>query len=264
MLEDSPEFFVARGNTSFDIVVLALTVTLVPPSLLLACEALLLPWPNARRTMHLVFVAALLAAVALQLLDDLGIDSGRYQVLALLAGVAGALVYARTRFVPAVMSVLAVAPVLLLLNFLFISPVSDLVLSKDGANAAAAEVRGTTPVVVVIFDEFSAASRTGRDGRIDPGRFPNFAGLAKLSTWYRNATTVADETPQAVPALLTGRRPTRTSSLSRPIIRKPVHDAGRRYRLQVSEPATDLCPERLCGSEDSGPPATGCMIWPPT
>ena len=91
--------------------VLALTVTLVPPSLLLGMRGASVRWPAARRTMHLVFVAALLAAIALQLLDDLGIDSTVViTVLALLAGVAGALVYARTRFVPAVMSVLAVAP----------------------------------------------------------------------------------------------------------------------------------------------------------
>ena len=27
---------------------------------------------------------------------------------------------------------------------------------------------------------------------------------------------------------------------------------GDRYRLNVSEPATDLCPERLCGGEETG------------
>ena len=75
VLEDSPEFFVARGNTSFDIVFLALVVTLVPPTFLLVLEALLVPWWGARRALHLVLVTMLLAAIALQLLEELGLGS---------------------------------------------------------------------------------------------------------------------------------------------------------------------------------------------
>ena len=148
------------------------------------------------------------------------------------------------------MSVLALAPVLFLLNFLFVSPVSDLVLSKDGEGAESSSVENPVPVVVVLFDEFSGASLTGRDGRIDASRYPNFAKLARSSTWYRNATTVADETPEAVPAPLSGRRP---AGDQLPIAADHPDNLftmlGDRYRLNVSEPATDLCPERLCGGE---------------
>ena len=205
VLEDSPEFFVARGNTSFDIVVLALAVTLVPPTLLLAVEAMLFPWRTARRALHLVFVTLLLAVIALQLLEDLGLGSTLPLILLSLAlGATGAFLYASTRFVPTVVSVLAVAPVLFVLNFLFVSPVSDLFLSQEDEGAESSEVESNTPVVVVLFDEFSGASLAGRDGRIDASRYPNFARLARTSTWYRNATTVADETTSAVPAVLSG------------------------------------------------------------
>ena len=254
VLEDSPEFFVARGNTSFDIVVLALAVTLLPPTLLLALEALLIPWRGARRALHLVLVAVLLAAIALQLLEDLGLAStALLGVLSVATGVAGAAAYAGTRFVPTMVSVLALAPVLFVVNFLFLSPVSDLVLSKDAEGSSSSGVRGSTPVVVVLFDEFSGASLTGRDGRIDASRYPNFAELARISTWYRNATTVADETPQAVPAVLSGKRP---AGDQLPIAADHPDNLftmlGDRYRLNVSEPATDLCPERLCGGEEKG------------
>ena len=56
ILSDSPEFFVARENTGGDIVVLALGVTLVPPTLLLwssscscVCRACARPctWPSS-------------------------------------------------------------------------------------------------------------------------------------------------------------------------------------------------------------------------
>ncbi len=254
VLEDSPEFFVARGNTSFDIVALALAVTLVPPMLLLALEALLFRWASARRGVHLFFVAVLMAVIALQLLEELGIGSTlALSLLSVAIGVTGALLYASTRFVPALMSVLALAPALFLLNFLFVSPVSDLVLSKDAEGAESSGVGNPIPVVVVLFDEFSGASLTGRDGRIDASRYPNFARLARGSTWYRNATTVADETPEAVPALLSGRRP---AGDQLPIAADHPDNLftmlGERYRLNVSEPATDLCPERLCGGEETG------------
>jgi Sulfatase len=252
VLEDSPEFFVARGNGGLDIVVLALGVTLVPPTLLLLLEAFLIPWPRARRALHMVLVSVLLAIVTLQLLEELGIGSALLLIgLSLGLGLAGGFAYAKTRFVPAVLSVLALAPVLFVLNFLFISPVSDLILDGAAEGVTAANVRTTTPVVVVLFDEFSGASLTGRDGRIDASRYPNLARLARTSTWYRNATTVADETPEAVPALLSGRRP---QGDQLPVAADHPENLftllGDRYRLNVSEPATDLCPERLCGSEE--------------
>ena len=119
---------------------------------------------------------------------------------------------------PAVLSVLALAPVLFLLNFLLISPASELVLSKDTQGAAASEVSTTAPVVFVLFDEFSGASLAGRDGRIDATRYPNLAALARTSTWYRNATTVADETPRPCPRCSAAGGPPATSCRSRPII----------------------------------------------
>ena len=69
LLGDAPEFFVARENTRGDIILLALTVTLVPPLALTAVEALL--WavsPRLRRAVHLLLVALLVAAFLLQLL----------------------------------------------------------------------------------------------------------------------------------------------------------------------------------------------------
>lgn len=53
ILADSPEFFVARENTAGDIVVLALAVTLVPPTLLLLAELVLIRLPRARAGLHL-------------------------------------------------------------------------------------------------------------------------------------------------------------------------------------------------------------------
>ena len=209
ILSDSPEFFVARENTGGDIVVLALGVTLVPPTLLLLVELLLVRWPRVREAVHLAFVGILVAAIALQALKDLiGGSAAVLIALSLALGGAGALAYARVRAAPAMLSVLSPAPLLFVVLFLFFSPVTDLVLPEDDdAAAAGTTTKARVPIVMVVFDEFSGASLMDARGRLDSTRYPNFARLARDATWYRNATTVADYTSDAVPAVLTGMRP---------------------------------------------------------
>ena len=248
VLEDSPTFFVARGNTSVDIVLLALGVAFIPPTLLVLCEAVLIPLRSARRALHLVLVAILVAAIVLQALDGLASGSASLLIaIALAVGAGGAWAYARTRFAPAVLTVLSPVPVLLVAYFLLLSPVSDLVLPQDVEAAGAGQGRSTTPVVFVVFDEFSGTSLADGRGRVDASRFPHLAAFAGDSTWYRNATTVSDQTTEAVPALLAGRHPEKGKL---PVASDyPVNlftALEESHSLNVVEPVTDLCPRRLC------------------
>ena len=64
-----------------------------------------------------------------------------------------------------------------------------------------------TPIVMIVFDEFSGTTLLNDRMEIDARHFPQFARLARLSTFYRNATTVHPRTPVAVPAILSGRFP---------------------------------------------------------
>jgi len=64
-----------------------------------------------------------------------------------------------------------------------------------------------TPVVMIVFDEFSGTTLLNDRMEIDARHFPQFARLGGLSTFYRNATTVHPRTPVAVPAILSGRFP---------------------------------------------------------
>jgi hypothetical protein len=58
---------------------------------------------------------------------------------------------------------------------------------------------------MIVFDEFPLISLLDENRQIDDVRFPNFARLAKTSTWYRNTVAAHTTTTQAVPSLLTGR-----------------------------------------------------------
>jgi hypothetical protein len=252
ILSDSPEFFVARGNTRGDVLALALGLVLVPPALMLLVE-----WTATRLSprlglgVHLAFLGLLVAGLALQVLGDLvGPSGGGLIVASLVAGAAAAAAYARTRFVPAVLTVLTPVPALFAVLFLFFSPVRDLVLPQREVGPLDVDVPSRAPVVVVVFDEFPVTSLMDRRGEIDATRYPNFAALARHATWYRNATTVADFTNRAVPTILTGRDPgpdALPTATSEPDNLFTL--LGGSYRLNVGEFVTSLCPASLCTRE---------------
>src|SRR5688572_33114105 len=70
LLGDNAEFFVARGNGAADVVVLGLTLTLLPPLVLLGAELLVGRLsPRAAWLLHLALVGLLAAMFLLLALD---------------------------------------------------------------------------------------------------------------------------------------------------------------------------------------------------
>lgn len=248
LLSDNPEFFAARGSTPGDIIVFALALVLVPPLVLLAVEVLIgLAGPRARRAAHLVLIGLLAAVVFVQALKDLLASSDVLLVVVALAlGAATALLYARAEPVRSFMSVLTPAPVVFLVLFLFISPVSKITLAGE---ASAKTVGGVArvPVVMIVFDEFPSTSLMDARRRIDPERYPGFAALAEDSTWFRNAHTVYDSTTRAVPAIMDGNYPEKdTLPTSSEHPNSVFALLGKTHRMNVSEEATTVCPRDLC------------------
>jgi len=128
-----------------------------------------------------------------------------------------------------------------------------------GAGPVAATPQAATakpPVVMIVLDEFPADALLGTDGRIDAGRYPNFARLARTGTWFPNAHTVYDSTTKAVPAILDGRTPEPGVPGTFEGHPRTVFDlfGPRGYRIVSSEEATAVCPPRWCpGAEAKGP-----------
>lgn len=254
VLADSPDFFVARGNTRGDILLLAFGLTLIPPTLLVGIELLFLRSARLRWLVHTALIGLLCSALALQVVEGLvGGSTAVLFAIALLLGALAAFAYARKPAVRSVLTVLGPAPALFLVLFLLFSPVSKLVLPENSEEPVAATIGGDTPVVVVTFDEFAGYALMGDRARIDASRYPNFAALARRGTWFPNATTVSSSTTYAVPAILSGQVPEEGDL---PILSDhPVNlftAFGDEYRFSVNEPATDLCPVRLCGERDRG------------
>ncbi len=254
LLGRNAAFFVARGNTAGDILVFAFVLVLVPPAILVAAEGLAaLISGRGRRWLHLAFVAVLSGVFVLELLTRLLPDTSAVLLpMAALGGAAFAVAYARAAAVRSVLTVLGPAPLVFLVLFLVVSPVSQL-LRPDANVQAATGTLARTPVVVMIFDELPATSLMAEGGRIDAERYPAFARLARESTWYRNATTVSDGTTRAVPAILTGLRPGDSSKLatSRSYPRSLFTLLGAGWDQHVVEPVTDICPSAICPSATS-------------
>ena len=86
---------------------------------------------------------------------------------------------------------------------------------STGGGDAAAEKPRRPHAILVVLDEFPGDVLLGADGRIDSGRYPNFAALADDSTWFKNAYTAYDSTTKAVPLILDGIAPGRAPGRSR-------------------------------------------------
>jgi Sulfatase len=256
LLSRNVEFFAVRGSTRWDVVLFAVGIVVLPPLILLACEALVgLLHQRTATILHLAFLAALIALLVLQAIRGLG--SGAVALAAALGAVA-AVLYTRARPVRALLSVVGAAPLLILVLFLAFSPVSRLLESPPEPRLA--QVPSGAPVVMVVLDELPVVSLMRSDGEIDAERYPNFARLARDSTWYRNATTVHEWTTGAVPPMLTGRRPN-----GLPLFLDHPDNLftllGGAYDLNVHESQTHLCPPELCDPDrESLPQRVGSLL----
>jgi hypothetical protein len=125
-------------------------------------------------------------------------------------------------------------------------------LGHDGVGAdgriTGAELVESPPVVLVVFDEFSSDTLIGPDGRIDAARYPNFAALARTSTWFRNGYTIYDSTFKAVPAILDARLPKPGTAPDvrshQPSVFHMMDRLG--YDVIKVESGTAVCPPRIC------------------
>src|SRR4249919_1952171 len=249
ILGKNAEFFAVRGSTPGDIVLFALVVTFVPALVFLAAELVVgAVSEQAAYVLHLAFIGFLGAVFGVQLLKRSGVDGTTALIIGAIAlGLGIALAVWRVRPASSFLTVLAAAPIVFLCLFLLNTTVERLVFPTAESRAATARVRASTPVVFLLFDEFPVIDLQDRTGAIDAGRFPNFARLAAGSTWLRNTTTLSASTTVAVPVILTGNPPVRGAL---PI----AHDypnnlftlLGGRYRMNVTEVQTLLCPARLC------------------
>ena len=257
---NNAEFFVAGGYSTSQIVAFVLFVAAVPP--LIGIGLTTLGDLIDRRVGTAVFavvVALLAAAFGLALLRSVGVDAIAL-VVVIAAGLSAVILglVLRSRLARLFLSYLAAANLIFVGMFLFVSPTSALVVGDRTSSAAAEEVVVPElggPVVVIILDELPAATIMGRDGTINEARYPGFAELAGLSTWFRNASSTSNWTPGAVPGLLTGNVPASDSLPTAADHPRSLYTLlGNDVPVYNYEPITSLCPSSICD-----PPPTSSL-----
>jgi hypothetical protein len=249
LLGRNPEFFVARRSTRLDVVLLGVAVTVVAPLLLGGVIALVrrAHSPTAR-VLFLLALAGLGALFGSRLVTEVGTPPTAVAlVLAVLVGVATAVLFVRSAAVRSWFGFLWPVCALFLALFLLVSPVSKLVFPSQVASASGATIGNPVPVVFLVFDEFALASLLDERGEIDAAAFPSFARLAATSTWFRNAISVHNQTSHAVPVVLTGEQP--RQGLLPTLADHPRNVftlLGGAYEVRAIESVTQMCPGATC------------------
>jgi hypothetical protein len=186
--------------------------------------------------------------------------TGRLALLGVL-GLALATAYLRWSALRRLLAWLAVGALVFPVLFLLNPAIASLGSHSEG-HTAELEIPRPAPVVLVVFDELPVSSLLAPGAVIHGDRFPNFERLRRTAHWYSNGTTVAHNTAQAVPAILTGRYPHgRGKAPNRPSHPQNLFSllAGS-LNLNVVESASHICAE-LCS--DSKPVLTRSERWGP-
>lgn len=250
ILQDGPEFFVNRRALPLDIVLSVAIIVFAPPLILLALEGVgRLLGRTVSHALHVVFVVLLTAIVVVPLIESHFPIVWTVSVAAgLLAGVVIGFSIARFAAARMWLSLLSVLALITTAGFFASDGIKTLIFPQQ-ANEESRFTKGSdTPVVVLIFDEFPLNGLLNQQLEIDAERFPNFAALAKDSTWFREATAVNQFTPIALPAILSGRMPRSLKQL--PTVQSyPINLftlLARSHAVTAYEPFTKLCPDAVC------------------
>lgn len=257
LLSQHAAFFAMRQSQPVDVLLLVFVLSVLFPILIILGESITgLLGNKAQKAVHSLVVSGLVAAIVLQGLGWISEIPGLLLLVVALAGGMG-FAFGYVRFPSIRTFVTFLSPTVLLFPGIFLlgSPVSKFVLPDPGASAAAVKVGNPAPLIIVLFDELPLTSLMDEHRQIDLIRYPNFASLARHAIWFRNATTVAENTVWGVPAILTGNYPEPG--------RLPTYDdyprnlftlLGDTYRLKVFGLPGALCPDQLCEKPTSKVP----------
>lgn len=250
-------FLAARDSDSTDVVILAVTLTLGVPVVLALTE--LIAGMIGRKSLanaHRVLIGLLLVLLLMPPLKPLYHRLGAWWIVATLltAGVISE-TYVRLRSRGIALAYLSPIALVLPAIFVFHTPVRRFVQPRPDTPPVYPRVNATAPVVMVVFDELPLVSLLDEKSQIDARLYPNFASLARQSTWYRNASTVTESTLHAVPAILDGCLPD-PDRQNLPDARGHPHSLftllGGSYGMNVVENNTRICPKDLCLPSNTG------------
>lgn len=254
----NPEFFVAGSYDRAEIVTFALAITLVPPAVGVGLVALAMAVSRRVGSVVFAFVVTLLSALfVLAVFRNADVDRAALALGGAVVFAAGmAFLVLRTRGGRLLAMYLSAANLVFVGMFFFASPTSALVSdpTPDPDLGRVDVPRPPGPVVLVVLDELPVSVLLRADGSLNGARYPNLVRLAATSTWFRNASSPHNNTPRAVPAILSGNVTLREQlPTSRDVPRNLMSLLGAAVPVHRYEIVTDMCPRSACAPPPQQP-----------
>jgi len=249
VLGRSADYLVFVDARPLQILVVALFLAVLPPVALWLLEVLCATlFPRSAAGVHRLLVGGLLMTATLQVIAvETSLGPVTRWVAAAAVGVLLGWAHARWQPVQLWTRLAAPAPLVFAALFLLASPVAGLLRTSDPPPVVVAAGETTSPVVLMVFDEFPLLTLLDAQGRIDDRLFPNLAALAQEANFFRNATSVAARTTHAVPSILTGRYPHADIAPNRSEYPDNLFSLLQSsHRIHAFESVTSLCPRSAC------------------
>jgi len=250
--------FSAANIEGYAILLFAFLVLLCPPLALLGSEIVLGAFfPSRQKVVHHFLVASSFFLVSLLFFRSIPIGPWSVALLfhALVSALLTYIFFAKQQVVSWIklMSPIGVAVLIIFVvsarGLIWVPEIGAAdIESNNGPKIVNGTERSDVSVALLVFDELPLFALLGPDGTINAERFPGFAELAKVSTWYRNDVATSQTTTAAVPSILTGKFP--KNNQDPPLLANHPKNLftllGGSVSLDVREIVTTMCPRKLC------------------
>lgn len=262
LVVDNPTFAVAHGLAGFQLIAFGIVVVALPALALGLLASLLAAGPRPLSVWsHRLIVGMLLAAIVAPAINRaLGFDQWWALVAFTLLSTLGVLAYTHVATLRTLIRYAVIAPLLLPVLFSFSGPIRPLVRATP-VDLPPMRAASVPPVVWLVFDQLPLALLLDSEGELAEDRFPNFARLRSLGTWYPRATSITPNTDTSMTATLTGLYPTPGApSVTTQYPANAFTLLGGLYEVNSHESVTGLCPETICESVEGRQPAKARLL----
>jgi hypothetical protein len=244
-----PIFFVAHEIRGLNLIISTLVLNILPPLILFLSLYVI-----GFLSKHLKEWLSRLSILLLSLLFLLSMLTSFSSMFALVTSVIGAFILTvaliKINGVKTYAFLFAPVSVIFIVLFLFFSPVKQLIYTNSSNNSKAINGK-EAPIFIFVFDELPLLSLLDNNKKIDASRFPAFAEFANEATWYPNTHAISNTTELALPAILSGIKPSTSKKRIGTYQQYPNNLFtlfANSHNIHAIENTSRMCPPYLCKS----------------
>ncbi|HRZ25830.1 MAG TPA: sulfatase-like hydrolase/transferase [Spirochaetota bacterium] len=213
LLSKNEVYFIANGFLTHQIIILVIALSIViplAPSLLIIFAYRINK--KAGSAFFTVMCFSLFVLIILPIINKFS-RSGYLEIAlsCIISLFPAFLLYNKNSFLRKFLIWLSPSIIIFPIFFLFFSPVNKIIMPQNSSPQLKIKhndiISSTSypDIIFILFDEISLSYMVDERNNIDKEKFPHFHELSKTSYWMKNASSVANQTHQVVPPILSGR-----------------------------------------------------------